>query len=275
MTAGDGESGTELESAANGDRLEAFATEMLGIFNDHELKRITDVPIDALSIAEAYRVQDLVVARRVAAGERVAGYKVGCTSSAIRAQFGLTNPICGHLLEPHVLKGDVSVDVDTFVDCAVEPEFVLRIATDLEGHDLEDEVLRSAIDSVSIGVEIHNYRFFHGAPTWQELIVSNGIHAALVIGESSAALGDADLDVEGLGVFVNGTLVESGIGAEIMGGPMRSLRWLVGHLTDRGRVLRAGELVIPGSPVGLVRVVAGDEVVARSTRFGAACVQFD
>ena len=32
--------------------------------------------------------------RRVAKGEHVAGYKVGCTSRAIRQQFGLSEPIC-------------------------------------------------------------------------------------------------------------------------------------------------------------------------------------
>lgn len=256
------------------DVLNRFATEMLGVFRDHRLDRQSDLPIDSLSIDEAYRVQELVVGRRVQSGESVAGYKVGCTSAAIRAQFGLSDPIRGCLLRPHVLAGDATIDSRTVVDCAVEPEFVLRVRRDLEGHDLEDADLRTAVDSVAIGVEVHNYRFFHGTPTSQELIASNGIHASLVVGDEEAPLADQDLDVEGLGLFVNGALIESGIGAEIMGGPLRSLRWLVGHLTDHGRKLNSGELVIPGSPVGLVRVGSGDEVVARSTRFGSTRVVF-
>ena len=256
------------------DVLDGFASEMLGVFRDHRLERVSDVPIGSLTIEEAYRVQELVVARRVQAGESVAGYKVGCTSTAIRAQFGLSNPIRGCLLRPHVVPAGVTIDLQTVVDCAVEPEFVFRIGRNLEGHDIDDADLRSAIHSVAIGVEIHNYRFFYGAPTSQELIASNGIHASLVVGSTEAPLDGLDLDVEGLGVFLNGDLIESGIGAEIMGGPLRSLRWLVGHLTDHRLRLEAGALVIPGSPVGLVRVSTGDEVVARSTRFGSTRVLF-
>ena len=80
--------------------------------------------------------------------------------------------------------------------------------------------------------------------------------------------------MEGVGVWRNGELVTSGIGAEIMGGPLVSLRWLVNHLVRRGEVLRAGQLVIPGSPVGLVPVGPGDRVTARFTHVGRVAAEF-
>jgi 2-keto-4-pentenoate hydratase len=49
-------------------------------------------------------------------------------------------------------------------------------------------------------------------------------------------------------------LVASGAAKEIMGGPLHSLRWLVGCLTRKGTHLKAGSYVIPGSPVELVLV---------------------
>ena len=76
------------------------------------------------------------------------------------------------------------------------------------------------------------------------------------------------MDLEGVGLFVNGVLADSGIGAEVMGGPLDSLRWLVNHLVRRGEVLRAGQLVIPGSAVGLISVGPGDRVAARFTHLG-------
>ena len=126
------------------------------------------------------------------------------------------------------------------------------------GKDLTDEVgepvsLADAIDSVSPGIEVHNYRFRFGGPTSQELVASNGLHACLVVGDRKTGPEDLDLDLEGVGLFVNGVLADSGIGAEVMGGPLVSLRWLVNHLVRRGEVLRAGQLVIPGSAVGLTR----------------------
>ena len=49
--------------------------------------------VDDLSIDEAYRVQDLVAKMRIESGEEVVGFKVGCTSRAIRSQFDY--PIAG------------------------------------------------------------------------------------------------------------------------------------------------------------------------------------
>jgi len=66
----------------------------------------------------------------------------------------------------------------------------------------------------------------------------------------------------------------SGLDIEIMGGPMKSLRWLVNHLVRRGESLRAGQLVIPGSPVRLVPVEPDDLVSARFTHLGRVDAQF-
>ncbi len=52
-------------------------------------------PVSDISIAEAYAVQDRVAEMRVQRGEEVVGFKVGCTSEAIRSQFGLSEPISG------------------------------------------------------------------------------------------------------------------------------------------------------------------------------------
>ena len=60
--------------------------------------------INKLSIAEAYVVQDLVTQKRIEIGERVVGFKVGCTSNAIREQFGINEPINGKLFQPHILQ---------------------------------------------------------------------------------------------------------------------------------------------------------------------------
>jgi 2-keto-4-pentenoate hydratase len=80
---------------------------------------------------------------------------------------------------------------------------------------------------------------------------------------------DTDLALEGVGLFVNGTLKASGIGAEIMGGPLRSICWLARHAAERGEVPRAGEIIIPGSAVKLVSVSPGETIEACFTRIGS------
>ncbi len=228
----------------------------------------------SLSVGDAYEVQRRVIAARVARGEKIVGYKVGCTSRAIRRQFGLTEPICGRVMAPHVFHGKSVLNWNDYVCCAVEPEFVILIGKDLP-HKIEDvRELVEAIECVSPGIEVHNYKFWFGKPTLQELVASNGIHAGLVIGTEKVRPAGLDFEVEGVGLFRNGELAASGIGAEIMGGPLKSLRWLANHLVRQGEQLRAGQIVIPGSAVELVAVEPGDRVAARFTHVGCVEAEF-
>jgi 2-keto-4-pentenoate hydratase len=99
--------------------------------------------------------------------------------------------------------------------------------------DMDGEDLRNAIAAVSAGIELHNYRFWYGTPSSQELIASNGIHAALVVGPGRELSPETNLDREGIRILVNDLLAAAGTGVEIMGGPLSSLRWLVLHLATR------------------------------------------
>jgi 2-keto-4-pentenoate hydratase len=228
----------------------------------------------ALSIDDAYAVQRLVIAARVARGETVVGHKVGCTSKAIRQQFGLGEPICGRLMAPHIHHGDTELNWNDYYDLAVEPEFVFGIGQDVRSKIGDVEELLGAIEWVAPGIEIHNYKFWFGKPTSQELIASNGIFAGLVVGEQKVSPTELDFDLEGVGIFRNGQLEVSGIGAEIMGGPLKSLRWLANHLIRHGGHLKAGQLVIPGSAVKLVSVEPGDRITASFTRVGSVEAEF-
>ena len=225
--------------------------------------------LDGLTIDQAYETQRLVIEERTARGEQLIGYKVGCTSAAIRKQFGLSEPICGRLMSPHHYVGPTRLSADHFCQPAFEPEFVITIGKDAVNEVGENDDLRDLVDCVSPGLELHHFKFWQQPPTMQELIASNGIHAAVIVGENRVLPDKLDWDLEGVGLFKNGALSCSGIGAEIMGGPLRSLRWLINHLVRRGESLRAGQLVIPGSPVELVSAVAGDTVDARFTRLGS------
>src|SRR5262249_694508 len=202
------------------------------------------------------------------------GWKIGCSSKAIQQQFGLSQPICGRILRPHIHDDGAAFSIAEFVECAVEPEMVFHIGSDLSA-DISIQDFKARIAAVSAGVELHNYRFWYGKPSSQELIASNGIHAALVVAERHKLPPDTNLDLEKVKILVNGILAASGAGAEIMSGPLSSLRWLVSHLASRGLCVRAGDLVIPGSAVKLISIRAGDSVEARFTRIGSCAAKFN
>jgi 2-keto-4-pentenoate hydratase len=245
----------------------AGVREMGHIFRGHQRENeVAD--LSGLSISQAYQVQEGFLGGRVEEGARVVGWKVGCTSAAIRRQFGLTQPISGKLMEPDIHRDGADLPASRYVDCAVEPELVFRLGSDIDGEADEETVIR-AIAGVSAGIELHNYRFWYGKPTSQELIASNGIHAGLVLAEERPFPPNWDINSEEVSILVNGELKASGKCAEIMGGPLVSMKWLARHSSERGSRLRAGELVIPGSAVELVRVAAGDSIEARFSTLGS------
>jgi 2-keto-4-pentenoate hydratase len=244
-----------------------FVQEMGHLFRRHEFREGA-ADVTTLTPAQAYEVQDGFLAGRVKEGAKIVGWKVGCTSAAIRRQFGLTEPISGKLLEPDIFPEGAQLPALSFVDCAVEPELVFRLGTDLKPK-VDDHEIIAALDGVCAGIEFHNYRFWFGAPSSQELIASNGIHAGLVLSDMRPLPSNWDLKSEQVWILVNGEVRAFGRCAEIMGSPLRSIQWLARHAAERGQLLRAGELVIPGSAVELVRVEAGDAIEARFATLGS------
>lgn len=259
----------------NDSLIETFAQEITGIFRNHSLERTADIEIQTLSLEDAYKVQQKYLAGRIAAGERAVGFKVGCTSPAIRRQFGLSEPVCGRLMAPQIYQDGETLQIGDYVDCALEPELVLHIGSNLDESNLETSHLHNAIAAISPGIEIHNYRFWYGRPTSQELIASNAIHAGMVIGKKYKLAPGLDLTQERTSLLVNGVEAATGLGIEIMGGPIESLRWLLTHLGKSQAGLHAGDMVIPGSATKLVRVGAGDTAEARFTHFGTCSARFE
>ncbi len=228
-----------------------------------------------LSIQESYQVQDIVAKKRIEKGERVAGFKVGCTSKAIRSQFGLKEPIHGRIFIPRVYRENIKIDWNDYVNCAIEPEMVFCINRDLKGLNLSDKELIKSIEYVSPGIELHNFKFWHSPPTIQELICSGGIHAGLVVGDSKVSPRNLSFCNELFSVYKDDELVTSTLASEIMGGPLHSLRWLVNSLTQNGSFLKKNSLVIPSSPTELVKIEQDTQLKITIDNVGSATTIFE
>ena len=53
------------------------------------------VQVHELSIADTYRIQDTLIARRLVTGDSLAGAKLGLTSKAKQEQMGVSEPAYG------------------------------------------------------------------------------------------------------------------------------------------------------------------------------------
>lgn len=83
----------------------------------------------ALSLDDAYRVQQILIERRVAAGDRVVGYKAAFTSAGMQAKFDLR-------VEPVVLRvnGDVrgSATAAEVLGGGIVPSVVVQPGDEIE-----------------------------------------------------------------------------------------------------------------------------------------------
>jgi len=230
--------------------------------------------VDTLSINQAYAIQADVIGQRIARGESIAGYKVGCTSNAIQSQFGLDEPIYGHVMNPFVRNGPCNLAIDEFQQPAIEPEFVVTIGQTISTPPETDDELVDAIDHVAAGIEMHHYKFWNGVPTIQELIASNGLHASVIISTDHTDPRDVDWENEQIHVLNHDNRIAEGCATDIMGGPLKSLHWLISHLHVNGMHLKRGDIVIPGSATELIRVDSGDSITASFSNIGAVTVGF-
>ena len=67
----------------------------------------TVAPLSArhdLTIEDAYAIQSHMVGRRVRAGEKIVGKKVGATSKAVQNMLGVRQPDFGHVAVGHDLQ---------------------------------------------------------------------------------------------------------------------------------------------------------------------------
>lgn len=213
-------------------------------------------PGSALTLDEAYAVQDEVAALRAADG--VAGHKVGATGPGTRAQFGLDGPIRGTLYRTELHPSGVALPAAAFARLAVEGELALRLGADGQP------------ERVLPVIELHHYVFRGQPPTLQELVANNGLHAGVVLPAGAGVPWRGDEALSGqLRLEVDGEVVDAGPMAGVPGGPSGSLAWLREHLARVGRSPCPGGLVLTGTPLGLVPVAPGSRVRVEAEGLGA------
>jgi 2-keto-4-pentenoate hydratase len=106
---------------------------------------------DRLTLDDAYRIQLALIDRRVAAGERQIGWKVGLTAKVIQEQFGFHEPLFACILETRP-TGHV-FGATELIHPGFETELCVRLGRGLEGN-VSLEQIRAAIDVIHPSFEI-------------------------------------------------------------------------------------------------------------------------
>lgn len=227
-----------------------------------------------LSLEEAYRVQSLQLGEHLAAGETLAGWKVGAASGAGLAKIEARRLCYGFVLSRMVHKEGSAIAATNFIVPKVEPGLAFVLKSELKGTDVTLEQAREAIGAVYPAVEITDSRIENCAVSMIDAVADNVCCGAIVLGELPLNVSPENLHSLACTLVIDGHAAESGTGLVGFGDPVAPLAWLANALTARGAFLRAGQMVVPGSFTKALPVLADSTAAADFGQLGSVAVSF-
>ena len=211
-------------------------------------------------------------------GQRVAGWKIAATSNAGQRHIRVDGPLAGCLLSGRALDAGARIALAGNNMKVAEAEFAFRMAADLpkRAGDYGVEEVLAAVASLHPAIEVPDSRYTDftrvGAA---QLIADDACACWFVIGTAVRAEWRAqDLVRHGVSAYRNGALAGKGSGANVLGDPRSALAWIANELCAYGDGLRAGDVVITGTCLTPVPVVAGDDIKMDFGEFGTLEVGF-
>lgn len=203
----------------------------------------------SLTTADAYAVQDMIIAARIEGSRHRSGWKMGLTSAPAP-----TVPIVGTLLSDMVVTSGVELALGSLVAPMVEAEIVVRIGADIDRAVTVAE-LRAGPHEIGPGIEVIDYRSTdsRGPVDW----IADNATVAYAVVDGFVAIADVEPSAIAATLSADGTVLASGDGHKVMGDPLHAVAWLSGHLADRGHRLERGHVVLTGSLTGHHRVPPG------------------
>ncbi|MFD5370619.1 2-keto-4-pentenoate hydratase [Streptomyces sp. NPDC127103] len=206
---------------------------------------------------EAYAVQEALVARRLARGERLTGFKLGFTSRAKMRQMGVSDLIHGRLTDRMAIPDGGRVDTSALIHPRVEPEVAFLLGDTLRpGGDPMAAVAAVAPALEVIDSRYHGFRF-----SLPEVIADNTSAAGYAVGPWSAP---GDLDNLGVLLELDGRLAETGSTAAILGSPLRALA----AAARLAGALEPGTVILAGAATAAVPLPPGTHVRATVAGLG-------
>jgi 2-keto-4-pentenoate hydratase len=220
----------------------------------------------AFDIPAAYEVAGTLHSSRLAGGEKPVGRKIGFTNRTIWAEYGVYEPIWGHVYDTsHVYaKGNrTELALGRLIEPRIEPEIVLHFKA-APPVTRDERLLLECIDWIAHGFEIVQSPF----PSWKfkvaDTVAVNGLHGVLVIGEPIPVerIGDCARKLRELRISLsrNGVVQDQGAGANVLDSPLLAFAHLTEVLTRLPQFapVAACEIVTTGTLTNAWPVAPGE-----------------
>src|SRR5467141_529120 len=226
-----------------------------------------------ITFEDAYAISTEVAKRRMAAGEKLIGHKVGLTSKAMQASSQIDEPDYGYLFKSMMVADGAKVPHGNYCAPRVEIELAFVLGKPLKGPGLGlTDVLR-ATEYVVPAIEIVDARMINPRKIF-DTISDNGAAAGIVVGGRPVGPMDVDLRWVGGIMMRNSEIEETGVAAGVLGHPAMGVAWLANKLGAHGVTLEPGHIVLAGSFTRVVFARKGDTLHGDFGALGGIAVQF-
>jgi len=248
---------------------DAAATLSGGSFRDQLLaatRASTQISEQAWQGVSDLRTADEIQASVAAElGYELIGWKVAATNEVSQRKRGIVEPLYGRLYRQRLIGAGRACRRESFSDPALELEFAFRFGCTPPVLDRKLSVaeITQCISEVLPSIEIVDSRYagWRNCPA-SSLLVDNLAHGAVIVGEPVPEWRDQPLAGIETRLLIDGEVVTTGSGAEVLGDPLTALVWLVEALRRHGRSIEPGQLVISGTTTAVVPLRAGADVRA-------------
>jgi len=226
-----------------------------------------------LTVNGAYAIQLININRAQSMGHVVSGKKIGLTSPGIQQQLGVNEPDYGHLFASMDCP-DGMVDISQLIQPKIEAELAFVLAEDLTGGQVTAADVRNATDYVVGSFEIVDSRVADWRIKLADTVADNASSGRYILGEKRLRINEIDLSAVTMSLYKNGSLIDKGTGAAVLGDPCASVAWLANRLWSYGIPLKRGEVILSGAFTAAPPAQKGDVFLAEFSSFGSVEARF-
>src|ERR1700752_1278894 len=226
-----------------------------------------------IAIEDSYAISTEVAKRKIAAGARLIGHKVGLTSKAMQRSSQIDEPDYGHLLDDMMIADGAKIPHANYCRPRVEIELAFIMGKPLKGPGVGLAEVRPATEYFVPGIEIVDARLQDQRKIF-DTVADNGAAAGIVVGGRPVGPMEVDLRWVGGVMYRNSEIEETGVSAGVLGHPALGIAWLANKLAPFGGVLEPGNIMLSGSFIRPVWAEKGDTLHADFGPLGGVAVQF-
>ncbi|ENN88746.1 putative 2-keto-4-pentenoate hydratase [Rhizobium freirei PRF 81] len=233
-----------------------------------------------MTMDDSYAVQSAWVKKKIAAGRKPIGWKIGLTSKAMQYALNINIPDSGVLFDDMIFEDGATVPADRFIQPRIEAEIAFVMKAPLKGPNVSIFDVLNATDYVTPALEILDTRILRVDPetkkarTIVDTISDNAANAGIVTGGRAVRPDEIDMRWMGAIVSRNAEVEETGLGAGVLNQPARGIAWLANRLSQYGDGIEAGQIVLAGSFIRPIEARHGDTITADFGPYGSVSLFF-